>query len=299
MYTNDLSGATYGRLTIRAHVDRPETVKTHRGRYVECQCVCGTVIVVSLNGLKTGHTKSCGCLQRERVQEANARNHFDAIGKRFGRLVVLRELSEKDKSRSHLVECFCDCGNTTITRTSSLKRGNKISCGCRIHDGMATTHGMTDTPTFNSWWQMVRRCTDPKAGNYAEYGGSGITVCDRWRDSFENFLADMGERPSEEHSIDRRDNTGNYESENCRWATPFEQMNNRRNTVYLTYRGETKSLSEWAKDLSCDPARVYRRLQAGWSSEEALLLPKGSRRKKGEARDGVLAQPERHVTTRP
>ncbi|MGY8988455.1 MAG: hypothetical protein ACKVG7_07840, partial [Flavobacteriales bacterium] len=109
---------------------------------------------------------------------------------------------------------------------------------------------------------------------YDGYGGRGISVCDRWRDSFENFLADMGERPSNEHSIDRKDNDGNYEPDNCRWATKKEQGRNRRSNRILTFNNKTQTLIEWSEELGISSAVIRQRIKAsGWSIEEALTTP--------------------------
>jgi hypothetical protein len=146
------------------------------------------------------------------------------IGQRFGRLTVI-EAAGGNKSGKKLWKCQCDCGEIKTIQHSNLRSGGTKSCGCLRKD-TATTHGMTGTPTFKSWDTMIQRCNNRKTGNYKRYGKKGITVCDRWL-KFENFFADMGERP-EGKSIDRINSYGNYESSNCRWATPAEQSRNTR-----------------------------------------------------------------------
>ena len=135
-----------------------------------------------------------------------------------------------------------------------------------------TTHGMTESPEYNTWKGMKARCTNPKATGYDRYGGAGIMVCKRWLESFENFLEDMGARP-EGKTLERVDGTKGYTRGNCRWATKSEQCNNRRGNVKLTYGGVTMGVFQWARKLGIKPATLKNRLRIGWSAEKALTTP--------------------------
>lgn len=165
---------------------------------------------------------------------------FDLRGQRFGKLVVL-SFAGISRTRSTWL-CVCDCGRQKVISAGTLKRGNTRSCGCLrqyggsescIKHGHARRHGKGEpagsgTVEYLTWRRMKRRCYNEREHNYRHYGGRGISVCDRWRNSFENFLADMGQRPSSRHSLDRIDVDGNYEPSNCRWATHLEQARNKR-----------------------------------------------------------------------
>ena len=161
---------------------------------------------------------------------------IDLTGRRFGRLAVLGQTDRPEGSRDNSAfwACRCDCSALISVRAPALILRGTASCGCYRRENaqtQKTTHGLSLTPEYRAWAGIIQRCTNPKQTVYADYGGRGITVCDRWRDSFEAFFQDMGRRPSPEHSIDRRNNDGDYEPGNVRWATKEKQAQNRRRSV--------------------------------------------------------------------
>lgn len=195
----------------------------------------------------------------------------DLRGLKFGRLTVL-EIADK-RRRSALWLCQCDCGSSTkIIFGNSLKRGLTKSCGCLHHEVMITrgTHRMAKTKLYKAWSAMKERCSNQKHRAWRYYGGRGIRVCERWQ-TFENFLADMGERPFAKATIERKDMNGNYCPENCRWATQAEQKRNTRQSHFLTYNGLTMCLADWASKMSIPSQTLSYRALQGWTPEECLF----------------------------
>lgn len=154
---------------------------------------------------------------------------IDIANVRFGRLIVIELLPYRANSRHAMWNCLCDCGQKIAVSSNSLKRGHTKSCGClnlaKIKERMSK-HGMYGTPEYRSWIAMFSRCSNPMRKGFVNYGGRGIKICKHWK-NFENFYKDMGERPVGK-SLDRKNNDGDYTPDNCRWATPKEQANNRR-----------------------------------------------------------------------
>lgn len=196
------------------------------------------------------------------------------VGERYGRLVAVRFAERKIRTNFWLFRC--DCGNETKVRVCSVRSGDTTSCGCFQREAAAArlrTHGMRDAQEYYIWGLMIKRCTDPKDRGYPRYGGRGITVCERWRGSFEAFYADLGPRPSPEHSLDRKNNDKGYEPGNVRWATREEQARNKRNNRIVVLDGRSMTLVEAAERAGRDYQLVHSRLQHGWTLERALSQP--------------------------
>lgn len=195
---------------------------------------------------------------------------FVPVGTRFNRLVVLA--SFPDPSTSYTAcKVRCDCGNERVVTAGHLRSGHVSSCGC-LQIERTTKHGMYGTPEYHAWTHMTNRCYCSTNKAFKNYGARGISVCDRWRGSFENFYADMGPRPKGA-SIERIDNNGNYEPTNCRWATRSEQNRNTRRNRWLTARGRTQCIADWAKEAGIRHGIIRNRLHLGWTAEAAIFTP--------------------------
>lgn len=195
---------------------------------------------------------------------------IDLTGQRFGRLLVVAREANSARGTARWA-CACDCGGRTVVQSNHLRNGATVSCGCVQREAAANaqrTHGLTDTPTYIAWRNMVQRCTDKRSKCFMDYGGRGIQVCERWL-SFENFFADMGERPTG-LTIERNDVNGGYEPSNCRWATKMEQANNTRRNRFLTAHGRTMTAAQWSRELGTSAHTILKRIARGWSVERAV-----------------------------
>lgn len=275
----DLSGQRFGRLIAKGRSN------SHRHMWI-CACDCGGWREVYAYSLKFGHTRSCGCLGREARREQlcgqTAVNRVNLEGKKFGRLLVMSV--DKTVRKNLYWTCKCDCGLVVRVAGTDLRNGHTKSCGCFMRDVMIRRnfrHGYAVRDVrpaeYGVWQDIKKRCSNERSFWYERYGGRGITICDRWAESFAVFYADMGPRLSNKHSIDRIDNDGNYCPENCRWATRAEQARNRCTTINLTFNGVTRCMSDWARHLGVHLSTIQARFREG-KPIHLILAPRAPRR---------------------
>lgn len=200
---------------------------------------------------------------------------IDLIGQKFGRLIVIKRV-EKDRWGNYKWLCICICGKEKVIPGSDLKKNKTKSCGCLHDEGNNIKHGHTKggklSKIYMTWARMIQRCTNPNNEYYNNYGGRGIIVCKRWF-KFPNFLKDMREPPTKNHSIDRINNNKNYYKSNCRWATPRQQARNKQNNHLETYNGKTQCLAVWAEETGISSHVLWKRFNRGWSPKRALMTP--------------------------
>jgi hypothetical protein len=209
----------------------------------------------------------------------------DITGKVFGKLTVICRTNRKNSQGTRIYWlCRCECGKETEVHRGKLSQGHTTSCGCvqsewrkRGFRKLWIKHGMSGksrSREFNCWTGMRSRCSDKKNAKYPNYGGRGIKVCERWANSFSNFYEDVGPSPSARHSIDRIDVNGDYCPENCRWATPAQQADNKTNTIRLTCDGVTRTATEWARIFGVSRMTIIARIKKyGWDTDKAIKTP--------------------------
>lgn len=194
-------------------------------------------------------------------------------GDRFGLLTAISEFKCKLDKKIYII-CKCDCGNISSVQKWHLIAGKTISCGCEIvrrNKEVHTKHGMSRSKMYQSWLSMKQRCCNPNFEDFHNYGGRGITICDRWLMSFENFLFDMGLMPENgNYTLERINNNKGYYPDNCKWETFKNQQRNRRNNHVISYNGESLTVAEWGDRTGIKPNTILIRIRRGWSIESAL-----------------------------
>lgn len=201
-------------------------------------------------------------------------NHMvDLTGQRFGRLTAMVPVG-KSRGGNYLWDCVCDCGAHTVVASNGLRSGTTVSCGCYIREvtsKRSKTHGEARTRLYKIWIGMKNRCHNTEASNYKDYGGRGILVCEEWRHSYAAFSTWAKQNGYADNlSIDRIDNDKGYFPENCRWVNRFAQGNNKRSNTVFTIDGETKTVTQWAREYGINPITVFSRLYKGMDIVEAL-----------------------------
>lgn len=200
---------------------------------------------------------------------------LDRTGQIFGRLVVLRR-GENGGDEVRWI-CLCECGNTALVFAQNLRAGSTQSCGClqsEVASKRLKTHGCSNgTKEYESWHSAKGRCFNKNDKQFRRYGGRGITMCEKWRTNFAEFLKDMGLCP-DGLTLDRINTNGNYEPDNCRWATSKQQCRNRRSNRVLTVKGISKCLAEWSEISGIQRSTIQKRIDDfGWSQEMAVITP--------------------------
>ena len=267
----DLTGQKFGKLTV---IKRGKTLKSGIVRWI-CECECGNVTIVDSGRLKNGMTKSCGCLKHQQSKRLK-----DLTGQRFGRLTVIKRVKSKNKNTMWL--CKCQCGNEIIIPSRRLLNGETKSCGCLKKERIKeknTIHSKSDSRLYRIWNGIKNRCYNKNFPAYKDYGERGIFIYNKWKNNFQNFYdwaMANGYNPNADRyecTIDRIDVNKGYFPSNCRWVDMKTQANNTRRNHYLTYNGETKTITQWAETTGLKGITIYQRLKVGWSIERALTTP--------------------------
>lgn len=201
----------------------------------------------------------------------------DIRGMRFGRLVAIEPIESRGRGRV-VWRCVCDCGNEACVLNYNLLGNHTLSCGCLRKERQSEankTHGMSNYRLYRTWAHMKERCLNKNVGNYSDYGGRGITICEEWKDFSKFSEWAMSSGYSDKLTIERIDNNKGYSPDNCRWITLFDQASNKRSNHLVTINGKTDTVTNWARRFGMRPELVFSRLHKGWSEYEALTIPKG------------------------
>lgn len=252
----------YGNLKIVKEVESRRTKSGELKRTFQVKCDCGKTKDVKLSDLRSGKTKSCGCLMIATNSKPRKK-----LKKKYNRLTLVREIERTNpKYRKFLT--LCDCGNYLEVELDRVTKGNTKSCGCLRSSGNNKTHGLSKTVEYSTWTKMKGRCYNKKCKDYPDYGGRGIIVCDRWLEpngqGFLNFLSDMGKRPEGKYSLDRINVNGMYGPDNCRWADDIQQANNKRP---MKTKPTGRTLVPVPVDTKVSMLTVVREIERDWKNK--------------------------------
>lgn len=262
-HISDYKGKKYGHLTV---ISQSKNSDIPNG--FDFKCDCGRIISFAPDRVIKGHQKSCGSCSYSRKPKISIDNY---IGQRSNMLTAIGLSERRPSDKRQYIECLCDCGNKVRVLPYLFKNHKVKSCGCLLKNSPAYIDGRTKNPLYGLWKNMIGRCESPNHPKYYQYGKRGITVCEEWHDfwKFVEWSESIGGRP-ENYALDRIDNNGNYEPNNCRWATSGEQAINKSNNLNIEYNGETKTLKEWSDLLGISWDVLHNRLRKGWTVERAF-----------------------------
>lgn len=264
---NDIIGKKYNKLTAIKKINDGKS----DSRYL-FKCDCGKEKIILKRNVISGKTKSCGCIS---VEKTINRCFKDITNKKHGRLLPLSYFRKGNKIYWH---CLCDCGMTTDVQSSKLISGKIVSCGCYRKEHLKDigdlnrSHDKSNTRLYKIYSKMKSRCNNPNISNYNRYGGRGISVCQEWLDDFMAFYEwSIKNGYSDDLSIDRINNDGNYEPCNCRWVTIKEQANNRSTSRYIDVNGQMFTVAQFSEIYNIkSQIFITRRLDKGFNYKQIL-----------------------------
>ena len=268
--TKDLTGTVFGKLTAIKRVGTDE----YRNAVWECKCDCGNICYVSSHSLLSHLTRSCGCLHKEVI---NKMNSVDLTGRRFDKLVALRQTEQRSSARYVMWECKCDCGNIVVVSSRALISGNTKSCGClkvQTNSERLTKWYTDEEKDLSSRFSNIKqRCYNPHDTNYKDYGGRGIYVCDEWLKDTRLFVEwSLNNGFKKELTINRIDNDGPYAPWNCEWTDFTHQANNRRTNINVEINGEMHTIADWARLSGINYSKLHHTLQRGYQLFKDVVL---------------------------
>lgn len=275
----DLTGKRFNKLTVIA---KGKGFYTSGGQYKTtwiCKCDCGNIKEIASEKIRKGLTQSCGCVRKEKISKVNFE---DLTGKKFGRLTVIRFLQpqEREDSRRPWL-CQCKCGNICQVEGNKLRSGHTQSCGCIINEKIGNLnkkYQYSNKRLYSVYSQMIERCTDESNAKYKNYGGRGITVCEEWRENYDNFAEwafNSGYDAKAKYNqctLDRIDVNKGYSPDNCRWVSVTVQQNNRRNNVFVEHNGEKHTIAEWSRIFGVTYSKLQHGIKQGRTIAEILNI---------------------------